>query len=122
MSVCERVDDSSSATVNLNITLEIRLQRYLLTAANRETFAMRNLRLEPENVQVAGTRDEEYRVEMTGYANWGSPSLWPEKIPPEDEEGEKNEGTPDGAHSSFEHLPPVDFFKLVGIKFKFQDC
>ena len=93
----------------------------MLTGAKCETFAMRNLRLEPENVQVAGTRDEEYRVEMTGYANWGSPSLWPEKTSPGDEEGEKNAGTPNGTHSNFEHLPPVDFLKLVGRKFKFQN-
>ena len=81
---------------------------------------MRNLRFEPENVQVAGTRDEEYRVEMTGYANWGSPSLWPEKTVPMDEEG--NENNRSGAHpSKFEHLPPVDFLKLVSQECHFED-
>ena len=75
---------------------------------------MRNLRSEPENVQVAGTRDEEYRVEMTGYANWGSPSLWPEKLAaPESAEAEGAEGNRKGEHSNFERLPPVDFLKLV---------
>ena len=75
---------------------------------------MRNLRLEPENGQVAGTRDEEYKVEMTGYANWGSPSLWPEKTVPEDEDEKGAEENRHGSHSNFERLPPVDFFKLVG--------
>ena len=75
---------------------------------------MRNLRSEPENVQVAGTRDEEYRVEMTGYANWGSPSLWPEKLTaPESAEAEGAGGNREGEHSDFERLPPVDFLKLV---------
>ena len=69
--------------------------------------------MEPENVQVAGTRDEAYRVEMTGYANWGSPSLWPEKTAPEDE-GKGAEENRHGVHSNFERLPPVDFLKLVG--------
>ena len=73
--------------------------------------------MEPENVQVAGTRDEAYRVEMTGYANWGSPSLWPEKSVPEDD-GEESMGNRNGAHSNFERLPPVDFIKLVGQKFQ----
>ena len=66
---------------------------------------MRNLRSEPENVQVAGTRDEEYRVEMTGYANWGSPSLWPEKLAAPAEESEEAEGAGGnrkGEHSDFE--------------------
>ena len=75
---------------------------------------MRNLRSEPENVQVAGTRDEEYRVEMTGYANWGSPSLWPEKLTvPESAEAEGAGGNRREEHSDFERLPPVDFLKLV---------
>ena len=81
---------------------------------------MRNLISEPENVQIAGTSDAEYRVEMTGYANWGSPSLWPEKPAPADGREGPEEDEERGAKPDFERLPPVDFLKLVSRKKKKQ--